>query len=190
MTSDRGITELLVAWSGGDRAALDDLMPAVYDELRRLAAAHLSRERPENTLRRTGLVHEAYVKLVDQKRVRWQNRAHFFAVAARLMRRIVIDHARARGAQKRGRGAALSLDDAPEVAVHDEADVLRLDEALERLTALDARQGRIVELRYFGGLSIAEAAEVLELSPATLKREWSMAKAWLAEALGGRPHYP
>jgi RNA polymerase sigma factor (TIGR02999 family) len=183
VTKGRGITELLVAWSDGDRAALDRLMPVVYDELRRLAAAHLSRERPQNTLRKTGLVHEAYVKLIDQTRVRWQNRAHFFAVAARLMRRIVIDHARARAAAKRGAGAALSLDDAPELAVQADADLLKLDEALGRLTELDPRQGRIVELRYFGGLSIAETAEVLELSPATIKREWSMAKAWLYKEL-------
>jgi RNA polymerase sigma-70 factor (ECF subfamily) len=183
LPTSRGITELLVAWSNGDRAALDRLVPVVYDELRRLAAARLSGERGQNTLCRTGLVHEAYAKLVEQTRVKWQNRAHFFAVAARLMRRIIIDHARARRAAKRGAGAALSLDDTPELAVQADADLLELDEALRRLAELDPRQGQIVELRYFGGLSIAETAEALGLSPATIKREWSMAKAWLFKEL-------
>jgi RNA polymerase sigma factor (TIGR02999 family) len=179
-----GITELLVAWGQGDQAALDALMPVVYTELRRIAGAHLARERSGQTLQVTGLVNEAYLKLVDQTRVRWQNRAHFFAVAARMMRRIVVDHARARSAQKRG-GAqvAISLDEAPDLAVEKDAHLLALDEALERLTAMDPRAGRIVELRYFGGLSIEEAAEATELSPATVKREWSMAKAWLHKEL-------
>lgn len=159
-------------------------MPVVYSELRRIAGAHLARERSGQTLQVTVLVHEAYLKLVDQTRVQWQNRTHFFAVAARMMRRIVVDHARARGAHKRGGGATpVSLDETPGPAVERDAELLALDEALERLTAFDPRQGRIVELRYFGGLSIDEAAAALSLSPATVKREWSMAKAWLHKEL-------
>lgn len=178
------VTERLVAWSRGDRAALDSLMPVVYAELSRLARAYLSRERREHTLQTTGLVHEAYVKLVDQKRVQWQNRAHFFGVAAQLMRRILIDHARARSAQKRGRAAVtVSLDEAPEIASDHDEGLVELDEALQRLGELDPRQARIVELRYFGGLSVEDVGLVMELSPTTVKREWSMAKAWLYKEL-------
>jgi RNA polymerase sigma factor (TIGR02999 family) len=187
MPGGNDVTQLLVAWSNGDRAALDSLMPVVYAELSRLARAYLSRERREVTMQTTGLVHEAYLKLVDQKRVRWQNRAHFFGVAAQLMRRILIDHARARSAFKRGRGAVtVSLDEAPELAADQDTNLVELDEALERLGQIDPRQARIVELRYFGGLSVEDAAEVLEVSPTTVKREWAMAKAWLYQELSSR----
>jgi len=182
------ITELLGAWSGGDRAALDRLMPLVYSELRRLADRHLSRERREHTLQATALVNEAYMRLVDQRHARWLNRAQFFAVAARLMRRILVDHARARAAAKRGQGATrLALDEAPELPARpgQDAELVALDAALERLATLDERQSQVVELRYFGGLSIEETAEVLKLSPATVKREWAMARAWLFRELGG-----
>jgi len=186
MTSSPNVTELLVAWSRGDRDALDALMPVVYGELRRIARGHLARERRDHTLQTTALVHEAYLKLVDQRRVQWQNRAHFFGVAASMMRRILVDHARARKAGKRGSGApTLALELAPDVSAQPKVDLLGLDDALDRLTAIDPRQGRLVELRFFGGLSIEEAAEVLELSPATLGREWSMAKAWLYKEMGG-----
>jgi RNA polymerase sigma factor (TIGR02999 family) len=188
MAASRNITELLMAWSDGDRAALDELMPLVYGELRGLASAYLARERRGHTLQTTALVHEAYLKLVDQRRARWQNRAHFFGVAAQMMRRILVSHARAHGAEKRGRAAQpLSLDEAPEVSTKPKVDLVALDEALDRLTEIDPRQGRVVELRFFGGLSIEEAGEVLSLSPATVGREWSMAKAWLYKELGGSP---
>lgn len=179
------ITELLLAWSRGDRDALDRLVPLVYDELRRMAHRHIARENRGHTLQTSALVHEAYLKLVDQNRVQWRNRSQFFGVAARIMRRILVDHARARDARKRGAGATrVSLDDAPTLVDIDQ-DVAGLDEALERLTRQDARQGQIVELRFFGGLSIEETAEVLELSAATIKREWAMARAWLYRELGG-----
>lgn len=183
MTGKPAITELLIAWGDGDQAALDALLPVVYEELRHMAGAHLAHERPGHSLRATALVHEAYLKLVDQTRVKWQNRAHFFAVAARLMRRIVVDHARAHRALKRGGGTVLSLDEAADLGAERDAEMLALDQCLERLSAIDPRQGRIVELRYFGGLSVEETAEALELSPATIKREWSMAKAWLHKEL-------
>ncbi len=191
MASSRNITQLLVAWSEGDRAALDELMPLVYDELRGLASAYLARERQGHTLQTTALVHEAYLKLVDQRRVQWQNRAHFFGVAAQMMRRILVSHARAHSAKKRGQGAPpLSLDKAPEVSAKPKVDLVALDEALDRLTEIDPRQGRVVELRFFGGLSIEEAGEVLSLSPATVGREWRMAKAWLYKEFGARRHDP
>jgi RNA polymerase sigma factor (TIGR02999 family) len=180
------VTELLHAWSQGDREALDRLMPLVYGELKRMAHRYLGRERGGHALQTTALVHEAYLKLVDQSRAQWQNRAQFFGVAAQLMRRILVDHARARDAAKRGAGAApLSLDQTPTLAAEPEQDIVGLDQALTRLSELDPRQGRIVELRFFGGLSVEEAAEVLSLSPATIKREWAMAKAWLYRELGG-----
>jgi RNA polymerase sigma factor (TIGR02999 family) len=186
MTSAPNVTELLVAWGQGDRAALDALMPVVYAELRRIARGYLARERRDHTLQTTALVHEAYLKLVDQRRVQWQSRAHFFGVAAQMMRRILVDHARARLAGKRGAGAeTIALEVAPELSAKARVDLLGLDEALDRLTRLDARQGRLVELRFFGGLSIEEAAEVLDISPATISREWVMAKAWLYKEMGG-----
>jgi len=174
------ITQLLLAWSSGDRAALEELIPVVYPELRRIAARYLRRERVEHTLQPTALVHEAYVKLVDQERARWQNRAQFFGVAAQLMRRILVDHAREHAAEKRGGGVRpVTLVDAMAASPDRGIDVLALDEALARLTALYPEQGRLVELRYFGGLTIEETGEVLGLSPATVKRQWAVARAWL-----------
>ena len=158
-------------------------MPLVYDELRVIAGRHLARERPERTLQTTALVNEAYLKLIDQRRVDWQNRAHFFAIAARLMRRILLDAARQRRREKRGGGAVgVSLEDRPVAAPAspiDLPDLIALDRALQELEALDPDQGRIVELRFFGGLTVEETATVLDVSPATVKREWAMAKAWL-----------
>ena len=180
------VTHLLQAWSAGNRDALDELMPVVYAELHRLASARLRGERTDHTLQATALVNEAYMRLVDQTRVRWQNRAHFFGTAAGLMRRILIDHARERRAAKRGGGATrVELDEALGVAEARDIDVLALDTALQRLERLDTRQCRLVVLRFFGGLTIDEVAEVSELSPATVKREWATAKLWLRRELDG-----
>jgi RNA polymerase sigma factor (TIGR02999 family) len=176
-----GVTELLLAWSDGRREALDDLMPLVYADLRRVAAGYMRREEVGHALQPTALVHEAYVRLVDQKQVKWRNRAHFFGVAAGMMRRILVDHARRRRAEKRG-GAMERVTLAGDVAAADspkEIDVLALHESLERLAAFDPQQERIVELRYFGGLTIDETAEVIGISAATVVREWTIAKAWL-----------
>ena len=174
------ITQLLVEWSTGDQAALDRLMPLVYDELRRLARSYLRRERPDHTLQATALVNEAYLRLIDQHSMTWQNRAHFFGIASQMMRRILVNHAIARRTAKRGGPAPkLSLDEAVKLGVQREVDLIALDDALKELEALDARQSRIVETRYFGGLSIEETAEALALSPATVKREWSTARLWL-----------
>ena len=175
------ITELLIAWSDGRSEALDALMPKVYADLRRVAAGYMRREAAGHPLQPTALVHEAYVRLVDQKHVQWRNRAHFFGVAANLMRRILVDHARRRRADKRGGDWERVTLAGDEVAIdsHKEIDVLALHEALERLAAFDPQQERIVELRYFGGLTIEEAAEVLGISAATVVREWTIAKAWL-----------
>jgi RNA polymerase sigma factor (TIGR02999 family) len=177
-------TQLLRAWSQGDRAALDQLMPLVYDELRRLAHHYLRQQRPEHTLQATVLVHEAYLRLVDQKIMNWQNRAHFFGIAANIMRSILVDYARRKHAAKRGGGKpTLVLDDAVGVSRESEVDLVALDEALIGLSAIDPRQGRIVELRFFGGLRVEEVAEVLGVSPITVKREWRTAKAWLHREL-------
>ena len=174
------ITQLLVEWSEGDRAALDQLMPLVYDELRRLARSYLRRERPDHTLQPTALVHEAYMRLVDQHSASWQNRAHFFGIASQMMRRILVNHALARETAKRGGHAEkLALDRVTVVDGQREVNLIALDNALKELETADERQCRIVELRFFGGLSIEETAEVLKLSPATIKREWSTAKLWL-----------
>ena len=175
------ITQLLIAWSDGRREALDDLMPIVYADLRRVAAGYMRREAAGHALQPTALVHEAYVRLVDQKQVKWRNRAHFFGVAAVLMRRILVDHARRRRAEKRGGDWERVTLAGDEVATdtHKEIDVLALDEALERLAQFDPQQERIVELRYFGGLTIEETAEVVGISAATVVREWTIAKAWL-----------
>src|SRR4051812_5286330 len=179
------ITQLLLAWGNGDPHAGDRLLPLVYAELHRRAAAAMRRESEGNTLQATALVHEAYLRLVDQDRVAWRNRAQFFGVAAQVMRRILIDHAREHLAQKRGGGArqvTLSGVEAPSDS--DEAiDVLALNDALDRLAKLDARQARLVELRYFAGLDIEETAEALDVSPATVKREWATARAWLRREL-------
>jgi RNA polymerase sigma factor (TIGR02999 family) len=178
---------MLLDWRDGDQDALARLMPLVYDELRRLAASYLRRERPGHTLQPTALVHEAYLRLVDQTHANWRNRAQFFGVAAQLMRRILIDHARGQQSAKRGSGEArLSLDEALEVAQEKEPDLIALDDALRALAAFDPRQSRIVELRYFGGLSIEETAEVLGLAPITIRREWEIAKAWLYRQLNRR----
>jgi len=178
------VTELLKLWSSGHQKALDALLPQIYAELRQLASSYLRRERPNHTLQATALVHEAFVRLVDQRAVRWQNRAHFFGIAAQAMRRILVDHARARGAAKRGDGARpVSLDEALVLTCAPNVDLLALDEALNRLAALDPQQSRVVELRFFGGLTMEETAEVLQISPATVGREWTMAKAWLYAAL-------
>lgn len=175
------ITQLLIAWSDGRPEALDELMPLVYANLRRVAAAYMQHEPAGHALQPTALVHEAYVRLVDQKQVKWRNRAHFFGVAAGMMRRILVDHARKRRAEKRGGDWERVTLAGDEVALEPsrEIDVLALHEALERLAAFDPRQERIVELRYFGGLTIDEAAEVIGISPATVVREWTIAKAWL-----------
>ncbi len=186
--SHADVTSLLQAWGDGDRAALDVLMPVVYAELHRLAGAHLRRERPDHTLQATALVNEAYLKLVDQHRVQWQNRAHFFGTAAQIMRRILVDHARQQGTAKRGGGATrVELDEALGAAEQRDIDLLALDAALERLARLDARQSQVVVLRFFGGLGIDEVAEVMNLSPSTVNREWKIAKIWLRRELRGRP---
>jgi RNA polymerase sigma factor (TIGR02999 family) len=182
------VTQLLVAWGAGDAAAAERLVPAVYAELRRQAARAMRREGCENTLQTTALVHEAYLRLVDQRRVVWRSRAHFFGVAAQLMRRILVDHARGRHAAKRGGGlqqlALVDADAAIPAAAEVGVEVIALHEALERLAALDPAQARLVELRYFGGLSIEETADALDVSPATVKREWAIARAWLRRELG------
>jgi RNA polymerase sigma factor (TIGR02999 family) len=183
------VTGLLLAWGRGDRSAADRLVPAVYDELHRQAERAMRHEGDEHTLQATALVHESYLRLVDQRQVEWRNRAHFFAIASTVMRRITVDHARARLASKRGGGATqISLSDAARddaAGGSDDVDLLALHEALERLAALDADQARLVELRYFGGLTIEETAEALGVSPATVKREWASARAWLRRELVG-----
>lgn len=182
------VTVLLDNWSKGDQNALDQLTPVVYDELRRLAASYMRRERQDHTLQSTALVNEAYLKLVDQKNVVWQNRAHFFGIAAQMIRRILVDHARAHKAEKRGGGAGvLSLDEAIGVPEKRDIEILSLNDALTRLSELDPQQGRIVELRFFTGLSIEETAEVVGVSPATVKREWAAARAWLFREISRKP---
>lgn len=179
-SSPTDITELLVAWTNGNQAARDRLMGVVYDELHRLAHRYMRRESPGHTLQTSALLNEAYVRLVDQKNVQWQNRAHFFAIAAQMMRRILVDYARSRNYAKRGGGArAMSLDEALIVSDARNEEVVNVHEALERLTEFDSRKGQIVELRFFGGLSIEETAEVLGVSPGTVMRDWTLAKAWL-----------
>jgi RNA polymerase sigma factor (TIGR02999 family) len=182
------VTDLLRAWADGDAAARDRLMPFVYGELRRRAAAHLRRERPGDTLQATALVHETYLRLVDQTRAGWQNRAHFLAVASEMMRRILVDRARARRATKRsGQWQRVTLDDAALVAEPVSVDVLDLDVALTRLAAFDPRKSRIAELRFFGGLSLEETGQVLGISIATAERDWQTARAWLFNSLSARP---
>jgi len=174
------VTRLLIEWNGGDAGALERLIPLVYGELRRQARGYLRNERSGHTLQPTALVHEVYLRLVDQSRVKWQNRAHFFGVAARSMREILVDHARKRRAAKRGGPDSLiPIDDVNPPGASRNIDLLDLDRTLKRLAALDERQARLVELRVFGGLTIDEAAEVLEISPATVSREWRHAETWL-----------
>ena len=184
MTSPNEITDLLIDWSNGDQAALNRLMPLVYDELRRLASHYVRHERPGHTLQTTALVHEAYLKLVDHKNVNWQTRLQFFAAAAQVMRHILVDYARGRRALKRGGDRLrLSLEDGIICVDDNGTDLLSVDEALNSLAAIDLQQSRVVELRVFGGLTIEETAEALRVSPRTVKREWSMAKAWLHRQL-------
>ena len=174
------ITQLLMSWSQGDKAALDQLVPLVYPELRRLAKRHMNRENPGHTLQTSALINEAYLKLVDQQNVEWQNRAHFFAVAAQVMRHILVDHARTRNYAKRGGGAPrVVLDEAIALTAQRAAELVALDEALKDLATLDGRRSQIVELRFFGGLSLEETAEAMNISPSTVQREWRAAKAWL-----------
>ena len=174
------VTQLLIDWSKGDKAALDALLPVVYEELRHQAARYLRRERAGHTLQTTALIHEAYIKLIDQRNVHWQNRAHFFGIAAQAMRRILVDHARAKNRAKRGGSdIRVSFNEANLVGQQQDLDIEALDEALTRLSQIDEQQSRIVELRFFSGLTVEETAEVLGISPATVKRDWSMAKAWL-----------
>jgi len=184
ISASEDVTRLLVNWSNGDQAALDKLLPLVNDELRRLARRYMRRESPGHTLQTSALVNEAYLRLIDQKHVQWQNRAHFFGIAAQLMRRILIDHARSHHYAKRGGGALkVSLDEAAAVTEARAAELLAVDEALEKLTAMDERKGRIVELRFFGGLTEEETAEVMGVSSPTVQREWRAAKAWLRRML-------
>lgn len=177
------VTQLLQDWSDGKREALDKLLPLVYDELRRLAHNYLRRERSEHTLQTTALVHEAYLKLIDQRSVDWKNRAQFFALSAQAMRRILLDNARKHISAKRGKGEKLSLDDAPEISIEPDENLIALDLALQELEQIDEKQSKIIELRYFGGLTIEETAEVLKISPATVKREWTFARAWLYQRM-------
>jgi RNA polymerase sigma factor (TIGR02999 family) len=182
--SSDNVTELLRAHRAGDPEALERLVSRVYGELRRQAARYLRRERGNHTLQPTALVHEAYLRLADQRDVEWQNRAHFFAIAAQIMRRILVDHARARGRGKRGAGQTLLLfDDALAVAESRDLDLVALDDALGALAKLDERQSRVVEMRFFGGLEVEEVAEALGVSPTTVKRDWSLARAWLQREL-------
>jgi RNA polymerase sigma-70 factor, ECF subfamily len=178
------ITQRLIAWSSGDVAALDDVIRAVYQELRSMADRYLRKERPEHTLQPTALVHEAYLRLIDQTQVSWQNRAHFFGVAAQMMRRILVDHAKAKRREKRG-GAATKfpLDEALDLSQGRASDLVALDDALKGLAKIDERKSRVVELRFFGGLSVEETAAVLKVSPQTVLRDWKLAKAWLYQEL-------
>jgi RNA polymerase sigma factor (TIGR02999 family) len=180
------VTRLLVAWSKGDEAARSRLIDAVYAELRRLARGYLQRERPDHSLPPTALVHEAYLKLVDQRRVQWQNRTQFFAIAAHLMRRILVDHARTRNARKRGAGNRIPLADCDAAFESLTVDVVALDLALQRLSETYPRQSQLVELRFFGGLTVEEIAVLLDVAPITVKRDWTVAKAWLYRELLGQ----
>ena len=174
------ITQLLLSWSKGDQAALDQLIPLVYPELRKLARRYMGRESPEHTLQTSALINEAYLRLVDQQAAEWQDRAHFFAVAAQVMRHILVDHARTRNYAKRGGGAPkLPLDEAAALTEQRAGQLIALDDALRDLAALDERKSQIIELRFFGGLSLEETAEVMKISPSTVQREWRAAKAWL-----------
>ena len=183
-SSPKSVTQLLIEWREGDETALDRLIPLVYEEMRRLARYYMRRERAGHTLQTSALINEAYIRLVDHKGMRWQNRAHFYAVAAQAMRRVLVDHARSRHYEKRGGGAHMvELDEAAAVAQEQAAEMVALDEALTDLAAVDPRQSKVVELRYFGGMSVEETAEVLEVSAVTVMRDWRAAKAWLLRAI-------
>ena len=177
------VTQLLAAWANGDEGALQSLVPLVYNELRRQARRYLQKERPDHTLQGTALVHEAYLRLCNQQPAQFENREHFFAIAAQLMRQILVEHARRRGAAKRGGGHKLALDDVAEPPKMETTDLVALDKALQELAHLDARQSHIVELRFFAGLSIAEVARLLHISPATVKRDWVTARIWLHQRI-------
>jgi len=181
------VTELLLAWGRGDRSALDELVPIVHQELRRLARLQMRGERDNHTLQTTALVNEAFIRLVDLRRIRWQDRAHFLALSARLMRRILVDHARSRNYRKRGGGAVdVALDDSLALSRERGADLVALDDALEGLARMDPRKGQVVELRFFGGLSVEETAEALRISPETVLRDWRLAKVWLLREVASR----
>jgi RNA polymerase sigma factor (TIGR02999 family) len=181
---DADVTRLLLAWGEGDATALDALLPLVHDELNRIAHRYMSRERPDHTLQTTAVVNEAYLRLVDQRHTRWQNRAQFFGIAAQILRRLLIVHARSHGYAKRGAGAVhVALDEEAVLSPERAAALVELDAALDRLLALDPRKGRVVELRYFGGLSVDETAAVLGVAAITVMRDWSLAKAWLQREL-------
>ena len=181
------VTDLLLAWGNGDRAALDELLPIIHQELRRLARLQMRGERPNHTLQTTALVNEAFLRLVELRRIGWHDRTHFLAISARLMRRILVDHARSRGYEKRGGGAAaVALDDAVVAATEPATNFVALDDALQDLARLDARKSRVVELRFFGGLSVAETADALDISPETVMRDWRFAKVWLLRQISGR----
>jgi RNA polymerase sigma factor (TIGR02999 family) len=182
--STNEVTERLIAWSAGDRAAFDHLLPIVYQELRRMAGAYLRQENPGHTLQPTALVHETWLRLIDQTRVNWRNRAQFFGVAAQMMRRILVDHAKAKHREKRGGDAVkLSLDDVVNLSQERVTDLLALNDALDDLSRIDGRKSRVIELRYFGGFSVEETAQILEVSPETVIRDWKMAKAWLYQQI-------
>ena len=186
MTDSQTVTQLLLAWSEGDATALERLLPLVETELRRIASYHMRRESSGHTLQTTALVNELYLKLVDQRQAKWQNRAHFFAVAAQLMRRILVDYARRQLRNKRGGGASnLTLDDVVIISQEKSADILALNDALDRLAKLDPMKARIVELRHFGGLSVEETAEVLKIAEITVMRHWALAKSWLRREVRG-----
>ena len=186
MAEPQDLTQLLLNWQNGDKSALDEMTPVLYDELRKMARRLLSAERSDHTLQPTALVHEAYLRLVNQRAVDWRNRAHFLGVAATMMRRILINHAKANQAAKReGYAAAISLEDALGVFTNPQVDLLDLDHTLDKLSELDPQQGKVVELRYFGGLSIEETAEVMGISASTVKREWGTARLWLLQQMEG-----
>jgi len=187
MSKAAAVTALLRRLTAGDSEAAAEVIPVIYEELRRLAAHYMVRERSDHTLQTTALVHEAYLRLVDQQKSTWQNRAHFYGAAAQVMRRILVDHARARRAEKRGGDAPhLSLDEALVFSAGQSDELVRLDDALGRLAKLDPRQSRVIELRFFAGLNVEEAAEVMGIAPKTVKRDWSAARAWLHRELRGR----
>jgi RNA polymerase sigma factor (TIGR02999 family) len=184
MLSDSDITGLLVDWGNGDQSALEKLLPLVERELHRLAHSYMRRENPDHTLQTTALINETYLRLVDQRKVEWQNRAHFFGIAAQIMRRILLNYARDQNRQKRGGKAIhVSLAEAMVMPAQKDRELIALNDALDKLEALDARKSKVVELRYFGGLSVEESAEVLKVSPITVMRDWQFAKAWLAREM-------
>ncbi len=191
MSSSHQVTQLLSNWSRGDPNAREELMPLVYNELRRLANSYLRRERSDHTLQPTALVHEAYLRLVDQSDVHWDNKGHFFAITAQVMRRILVDHARGHQAEKRGGGGVrIPIEDVLAMSNDRPDKFLALDESLRRLAEVDSRQEQIVELRVFAGMSVEEIAELLKISPATVKRDWTMAKAWLSLEIGNKKDSP